>query len=398
MKNKLNIISICSGIGTDIMALKRLGIDYNLVDSVEIDYKKVAMYNKLHRQNKLKVSPQDLRNWVSYAKFNADEIDALVYTAPCEEYSGSGNGTGGSSGNKNGTNLILYLPDTIKKIKQNTGKVPKYIILENVNGTENKSIEDVLKSNLYGNTQLSQEILNNMTSLHTDMCFYEHIVQLVASMYGYRVYKYILNAIDYGVPQNRKRIIYILQRNDLVEQCKLTNNSDVDFEKLPLQFTIKSIIENSDDVDDNLYYSDDDVEKVKNKLYGGHGGYIIDDIENGIFNTLLANNGKLRGNSPIFKDSSGRFRTITAEEMALGMGITKEDFDIMKTTVYKPNGIKAKVIGQDDLKNAIGDAVVPQMFEAIFKKIFKDIVPFNVIDYRNEEQHKVKKEKQYNLW
>lgn len=69
--------------------------------------------------------------------------------------------------------------------------------------------------------------------------------------YGYNVYWQVLNAKDYGVPQNRERVYCIIIRKDM-------DNGKFKFpEKIPLKCTLQDMLE--DEVDSKYYLSDDKV-------------------------------------------------------------------------------------------------------------------------------------------
>lgn len=77
--------------------------------------------------------------------------------------------------------------------------------------------------------------------------------------YGYNVYWKVLNAKDYGIPQNRERVYCIIIRKDL-------DNGKFEFPApIELKHSLADILEN--DVEDK-YYLDD--EKVSSLIYPPH--------------------------------------------------------------------------------------------------------------------------------
>lgn len=69
--------------------------------------------------------------------------------------------------------------------------------------------------------------------------------------YGYNVYWKVLNAKDYGVPQNRERVYCVIIRKDL-------DNGKFQFpEKIPLTRTLQDVLE--EEVDERFYLSDEKV-------------------------------------------------------------------------------------------------------------------------------------------
>ena len=58
--NKLKVLELFGGIGACSKALERLGVDYEIVDYVEIDKYAVASFNAIHNTN---FEPQDVCNY-----------------------------------------------------------------------------------------------------------------------------------------------------------------------------------------------------------------------------------------------------------------------------------------------------------------------------------------------
>lgn len=72
--------------------------------------------------------------------------------------------------------------------------------------------------------------------------------------YGYNVYWQVLNAKDYGIPQNRERVYCVIIRKDL-------DNGKFKFpKKMPLKCTLQDKLE--DFVDDKYYLSPDKVQDL----------------------------------------------------------------------------------------------------------------------------------------
>jgi len=78
---------------------------------------------------------------------------------------------------------------------------------------------------------------------------------------GYYVKWKVLNALDFGLPQKRERVIIVGFRNE-----KQTNSFDFDFEKKP--YSLDKILEKDEDVDDSLFASHNILEKRKQQTEG----------------------------------------------------------------------------------------------------------------------------------
>ena len=72
---KLKILELFGGIGACSKALERLGIDYEIVDCVEIDKYAVKSFNAIHGTN---FEPQDICKWDKDI-----EVDLITHGSPC---------------------------------------------------------------------------------------------------------------------------------------------------------------------------------------------------------------------------------------------------------------------------------------------------------------------------
>lgn len=116
---------------------------------------------------------------------------------------------------------------------------PKLIFLENVKGFKNHD-----KGNTFATVKLTLEQL------------------------GYRIYADVLNAKNFGVPQNRERIYIIAIRNDF------NQTAQIDFEKLKnIQIQSK--------VGDILQTEVDDKYTISDKLWAGHQRRKAEHIQKG---------------------------------------------------------------------------------------------------------------------
>lgn len=171
---KLKVLSLFSGIGAFEKALSNLNISYDLVGYSEIDKYASKAYSLIHNVS------EDL-NLGDVTKINIDELedfDMMTWGFPCQDWS-KGNIEGkGLEGERTG--LYYYGLEILKK------KKPKYSIIENVDNLISKKYKSSFESML---SDLENE--------------------------GYNNYYQILNANDYGVPQNRKRMFIISIRKDI---------------------------------------------------------------------------------------------------------------------------------------------------------------------------------------
>ena len=164
--SKLRVLELFGGIGACSKALERLGIDYEIADYVEIDKYAVASYNAINGTN---FEPQDICEWDKDI-----EVDLIMHGSPCQDFSLAGKQAGGDEGSGTRSSLMYETIRIVDKLK------PKYVIWENV-------------KNL-----LSKKHRHNFDA------YLEIMEQL-----GYKNYYQVLNAKDYGIPQNRERVFTI---------------------------------------------------------------------------------------------------------------------------------------------------------------------------------------------
>ena len=202
---KLKILELFGGIGACSKALERLGIDYEITDYVEIDKYAVKSFNAIHNTN---FEPQDITQWDKDI-----DVDLVMHGSPCQDFSVAGKQAGGDKGSGTRSSLMYETVRIVEKLK------PKYVIWENV-------------KNL-----LSKKHKHNFDAYIETM-----------NILGYNSYYRVLNAKDYGIPQNRERVYTISIRKDI------DNNNFVFPEKEELKLRLKDMLE--DKVDEKYYLTD----------------------------------------------------------------------------------------------------------------------------------------------
>ena len=207
----LKILELFGGIGACSSALTRLGIEYEIADYVEIDKYAVKSYNAIHGTN---FEPQDITTWDKDI-----EVDLIMHGSPCQDFSLAGKQAGGDKDSGTRSSLMYETIRIVEKLK------PKYVVWENV-------------KNL-----LSKKHFHNFNA------YLETMEEL-----GYKSYYQVLNAKDYGIPQNRERVFTVSIRKDI----------DIGFEfpeKQPLKLKLKDMLE--DNVDEKYYLSEEMVDKIR---------------------------------------------------------------------------------------------------------------------------------------
>ncbi len=215
----MKVLSLFSGIGAFEKALENLGVPFELVAFCELDKHAVQSYCAIHGVDESK----NLGDITKVDETNLKkDIDILTYGFPCQDISTSGKQKG--LFNEDGTHTRSGLFFEALRIIEATK--PKIAIAENV---------------------------KNLVSKKFNAQFQIVLASLEAA--GYNNYYQVLNAKNYGVPQNRERVFIVSIRKDI-------DHGLFQFPKpFPLDKRLKDILE--DDVDEKYYLSDE----VANDLF-----------------------------------------------------------------------------------------------------------------------------------
>ena len=168
--SRLRVFTAFSGYDSQCMALDRIGIDYELVGWSEIDKYAIRAHDAVYPQWKD-------RNFGDISKIDWDRVpdfDFFTYSSPCQDFSNAGLQRGGEEGSGTRSSLLWECRKAI------LAKRPKYMMMENVKALVGKKFIRLFEK---WETELES--------------------------YGYTNYAKVLNAKDYGVPQNRERIFLI---------------------------------------------------------------------------------------------------------------------------------------------------------------------------------------------
>lgn len=115
--NKLRVFEAFAGYGSQSMALKRLGIDFEVVGISEIDKYAIQAYNAVHGETK---------NYGDISKINWEfvpDFDFLTYSFPCTDISSAGQQKGLEEGSGTRSSLLWECKKAIET------KKPKYLLM-----------------------------------------------------------------------------------------------------------------------------------------------------------------------------------------------------------------------------------------------------------------------------
>ena len=212
----MKVLELFAGIGACSKALKRIGIDVEVVDAVEIDKYAIASFNAIHNTN---FKTQDITTWNKDLK----DIDLITHGSPCQDFSIAGKQAGGDLGTGTRSSLMY---ETIRIVGQVR---PKYVLWENV--------KNILSKKHKHNFEAYIETMNIL---------------------GYNSYYKVLNAKDYGIPQNRERVYTVSIRKDIDTGYEFPEKEDI-------KLRLKDMLE--DEVDEKYYLNDTQIERIKTSTY-----------------------------------------------------------------------------------------------------------------------------------
>lgn len=207
----INVITLFSGYDSQCLALNRLGIPYNLVAWAEIDKHAIKAHDALFPQyadcNLGDVSAVD---W----SVVPGDIDLLTYSFPCTDISMAGRQEGLKEGSGTASSLLWECRRAISALR------PRFAVMENV--------------------------ANLLSKRHKPE--FDRWCREMEDM-GYVNHYQILNAKDYNVPQNRRRVFMV---------SILGGERDYQFPApMPLERPLKSLLERG--VDEKYYIPDERV-------------------------------------------------------------------------------------------------------------------------------------------
>lgn len=170
---KIKEFAAFAGIGAYTKALKNIGVEVEVVGYSEIDEYASKAFSAIHGVS------EDI-NYGDITKIDPTilpDFDIFTYGFPCQSFSVAGKQLGIDD-----PRGVLFF-DAMRIIRE---KKPKYAVAENVKGLVGKKFKDV----------------------------FEHMLKELEHA-GYNNYWKVLNAKDFGIPQNRERVFIVSIRKDI---------------------------------------------------------------------------------------------------------------------------------------------------------------------------------------
>ena len=214
----MKVLSLFSGIGAFEKALEKMGVDYELVNYCEIDKYASKSYSAVHEVsedlNLGDITKVDVKNLPK-------DIDLITYGFPCQDISLAGKQKGLFNEDGTQTRSGLFF-DALRIIEATQ---PRVAIAENVKNLTSKKFAEQFEI-----------VLNSLEAA------------------GYNNYWKVLNAKDYGIPQNRERVFIVSIRKDV-------DTKNFEFPKpFPLKLRLRDMLE--ENADEKFYITSEQMAKI----------------------------------------------------------------------------------------------------------------------------------------
>ena len=135
-KDKLKVVSLFSGYGTQELALKYIGVDHEVIANCDNFNPANECYNSLHTTR-----DGNLGDITKVDENTFPECDLITYSFPCQDISISGVQRGIKEGTRSG---LLFEVERILSVNR-----PKYLLMENVKNLISKNHYDNFKNHIY---------------------------------------------------------------------------------------------------------------------------------------------------------------------------------------------------------------------------------------------------------
>jgi DNA (cytosine-5)-methyltransferase 1 len=282
-----------------------------------------------------------------------NNIDILTYSFPCQDLSNVGALHGYKNGierNSNSRSSLLWEIERILiELKKNKKAMPKALLMENVISLLSKRHEK--------NFEDWKRILNDI---------------------GYINKVYIMNSLDFGIPQNRKRVImlsfYVGKNNSkaikigrFLEVYKFKNSATKNLSDF-LRTNYKSEIfrKEAESCQPSKTESRLKIWNMNPKIVNSKS-----EITQNFVPTLTTKQDRHPNSGNLFltgKKGKSNFRFLTPRECFLLMGFSDNDFDKLKNSNIYTNNYK-ELFNRDSLYKLAGNSIVINVLEAVFNLV-----------------------------
>ena len=369
----LRVFEAFAGIGAQHSALKRLGINFEISGISDWFIDAIECYAAIHHENDEVVVPQQKEKVLKYLErmtFSKDSVhpcklrclseddlrdlyrsnkksknigsildikpeempatDLLVYSFPCQDLSTGGKGEGMKKGSGTRSGLLWEIERILKGLKK-LNRLPEYLLLENVRTIKaDSNIEDL-------NQWLS--FLGSLGYKNDDYMF--------------------LNALDFGVPQDRERAFIVSHLGE-----KLNVPEKIKSKMMPRKYRFEDFFRN--DYNNPTLKSEADKAQLnktpsREKMWEINGRELNADT---IVRTITCNMDRTHC-AALFRYNGAKgdsYRRPTIREAFLLMGFTEEEYERTLSLDYSYR----------KMNKLIGNSIVVNVLVAIFDSMFGD--------------------------
>jgi len=226
IKKKIRLLELFGGVGSQSMAMKAIGVDFERYKLVEFDEFAIKSYNAIHGTefpvlDITKIHGSDLEI-VDKDKYTY----VMFYSWPCQSLSVAGKMEGMKEGSGTTSSLLFEVKRLLTELPDE--QLPDICIWENVPQCHSES---------------------NLPELNKWLDYLKSR--------GYYTYYEDLNAKDFGIPQNRERCFGV----------SILSKDFIEFEfpkKIPLKYVMKDFLQ--EEVADSYFIKSEKAEKLIQQL------------------------------------------------------------------------------------------------------------------------------------
>ena len=353
-KKPIRLIELFAGIGSQAKALERLKVNFEHYKICEFDKYAVTAYNAIHGTN---FEPSDITK-IHGSDLEIKDTDKfcyiMTYSFPCQDLSLAGKMKGMKKGEGTRSGLLWEVERLLKELREREQELPQVLLMENVPQViSKKNIDDFNKW---------LDFLNSL---------------------GYSSVYEVLNAKDYGTPQNRRRCFML---------SILDNKLNLPYvfpSKLKLKTKLSDLLE-SEIVDEKYFLSKNSFNYLiaKKDNFNRYKlmkttltSTMVKDIaltittkpERSGSNFILTSKIKECDLEKIIKDiklNKLKIRKLTPKECWRLMGFSDIDFDKSKNALNKTY-YQNKDKSDTQLYKQAGNSIVVSVLENIFKELLR---------------------------
>lgn len=403
MNAMLNVVELFSGIGSQKFALSKSKLEANVINTADWFIPSIIAYDKLYSNGKISskvdaLNKEELINLImpyglslngkseltektinrvdinilkhlyqgiirsnnlgNIIKLDSgsfkDRVDLMTYSFPCQDLSNVGAFHGYIHGIDEGKNtrsgLLWEVKRLLEDINKNNKILPRYLLLENVTALNSSRHKD------------------NFTKWR------DYLEKL-----GYINKFYTLNAIDFGVPQNRNRIFMISVLVKDLNDSKVNKVNQILENKIELNRPVKLDLGKylKTDYNDPIYYdealeSQPNLTASRKMIYQrNYPIYRNNEVQVRHTATITTKQDRHPNSGTLdFNTERGNFRYLTPREAFLLMGFKEEQFNKLISNNFRlENYSQRYFFSRDTYYRLFGNSIVVDVLIHVFNRI-----------------------------